>query len=96
MAYFIGISWKYFNFWMLDGIPNYNRYSLKQFSANGTHLKYGNGKTCFEIFYVQAEKAGSTKIMLPYNTDDAVSAYEISGNNVDGFVVTCFLLRQPH
>lgn len=69
---------------------------LKQFSANGTHLKYGNGKTCFEIFYVQAEKAGSTKIMLPYNTDDAVSAYEISGNNVDGFVVTCSLLRQPH
>lgn len=69
---------------------------LKQFSANDTHLKYDNGKTHFEIFYIQAEKADNTKIILPYNTDDAVSAYEISGNNVDGFVVTCSLLRQPH
>ncbi len=76
-------------------LEEYIKY-LKQFSANGEHLKYDNGKTHFEIFYVQAEKADITKIMLPYNTDDAVSAYEISGNNVDGFVVTCSLLRQPH
>lgn len=69
---------------------------LKQFSANGEHLKYDNGKTHFEIFYVQAEKAGSTKIMFPCHTNGAAPAYEISGNNVDGFVVTCSLLRQPH
>lgn len=62
---------------------------LKQFSANGTHLKYDNARTHFEIFYVQAEKAGSTKIMLPYHIDGAAPAYEISGNNADGFVVTC-------
>ena len=69
---------------------------LKQFSANDTHLKYDNGKTHFEIFYIQAEKADNTKIMLPCHTDGAAPAYEISGNNVDGFVVTCSLLRQPH
>ena len=62
---------------------------LKQFSANGEHLKYDNGRTYFEIFYVQAKKAGSTKIILPYHTDGAAPAYEISGNNIDGFVVTC-------
>ncbi len=64
---------------------------LKQFSANGEHLKYDNGRTYFEIFYVQAKKAGSTKIILPYHTDGAAPAYEISGNNVDGFVVTCIM-----
>ncbi len=62
---------------------------LKRFSANGEHLKYDNDRTHFEIFYVQSEKACNTKIMLPYHTDDAAPAYEISGNNVDGFVVTC-------
>ena len=66
---------------------------LKQFSANGTRLEYDNDRTRFEIFYAQSEKAGSTKIMLPYHTDGAAPAYEISGNNADGFIITCAYKR---
>ena len=61
MAYFIGISWKYFNFWMLDGIPNYNRYSLNVLSRKVKELesKFGNLK---KVVYDVINKGNSSAV----------------------------------
>ena len=38
----------------------------------------------FESYFVPAEEEGNTLIPVPEN----VKGYDISGNNVDGFIVT--------
>ena len=38
----------------------------------------------WEIYFVPADPSGVTKVPVPKYLE-----YEISGNNVDGFIVTC-------
>lgn len=55
---------------------------LRDFSRRGQPYKFNSGKRTFEIFYTLAEE-GQTVIELPEST-----MYQISGNNIDGFIVT--------
>lgn len=54
---------------------------LKQFPQNGPHLVETCGSRPFEIYYLPAEQAGRRR-------QEDSSLYEISGNNVDGYIVT--------
>lgn len=56
---------------------------LKEFPFSGEHLKTRQGDTDYEIYYVPAEET-DTQIPVPEG-----DTYRISGNNVDGFIVTC-------
>ena len=52
---------------------------MKSIFTASNNIKYG-------IYYNKAEK--ETKVQIPLNENDEQYSYEISGNNVDGFVVT--------
>lgn len=55
---------------------------IKQFSCQSP-LRWTKGSQVTEIFYTEAFQTGTTAITLPED-----SLYTISGNNVDGFIVT--------
>lgn len=55
---------------------------LKGYPFNINHLKIASDGKNYEVYYVEATE-GTTQIYVP--TD---KSYEISGNNVDGFIVT--------
>lgn len=55
---------------------------IKRFPYEGEHFEIELGKQVIEIFYVNSSSA-LTLIELP---DDSI--YQVSGNNMDGFVVT--------
>lgn len=67
-------------------LEEYTEY-IKQYPFEEGHLQVtdGNGIT-YEIYYVAAEEEGFTSVPVPKDRP-----YEISGNNVDGFVVTVTL-----
>ena len=46
-------------------------------------LDYEAGGKSYRIYYVPAEKSGSTDVSVPTDKE-----YSISGNNMDGFIVT--------
>lgn len=57
---------------------------IREFKFNEKHLKIVNDNMDIEIFFV--EKTGSiTQIMI-----DSCQKYDVSGNNIDGFIVTVF------
>ena len=59
---------------------------LRQFPYQGKHLQVtGTDRRPYEIYYVAADGAG-TSVPVPSNR-----AYRISGNNLDGFIVTVTL-----
>ena len=55
---------------------------IKQFSWKSP-LRWTKGSLVTEVFYTEAFQTGTTAITLPED-----SLYMISGNNVDGFIVT--------
>ncbi|MCH5199163.1 MAG: M15 family metallopeptidase [Oscillospiraceae bacterium] len=55
---------------------------IKFFRENGKYIFHGKNKTEIEIYYVPASNE-KTELSLPES-----SAYQISGNNTDGFIVT--------
>jgi D-alanyl-D-alanine dipeptidase/carboxypeptidase len=61
---------------------------IKDFTYNRTHLKINSGGQCFEIFYVPVSPSRPAYVDIP---DD--STYAVSGNNVDGVVVTLRMVR---
>jgi D-alanyl-D-alanine dipeptidase/carboxypeptidase len=56
---------------------------LKGFPSTGQHLIISHHEHSFEIFYVDLSASVRVRIMLPEN-----SLYQISGNNVDGIIIT--------
>jgi len=57
---------------------------LNTFPFNKNHLYVSDfDGTEYEIYYMKAEEDGPTNVPVPKNRE-----YEISGNNVDGFIVT--------
>jgi D-alanyl-D-alanine dipeptidase/carboxypeptidase len=58
---------------------------LRMFSFEGERLAYAGEGWRAEIYYVAAQEAGDTAVPVP-----DCEAYTISGNNVDGFVVTVY------
>lgn len=55
---------------------------LRDFTVDGEHASVSVGSQYYEIYFVPAE-SGNTAVPVPKN-----GAYTISGNNVDGFIVT--------
>lgn len=56
---------------------------IKQYPYGGKPLQWSKDGQTMEIFYVEADRTGMTSIKLPED-----SVYLVSGNNVDGFIVT--------
>lgn len=56
---------------------------LKNYPWEGEHLRCGGESGMYEIYYVAANPSGSTKVPVPPDGE-----YRVSGNNVDGFIVT--------
>jgi len=50
-------------------------------------LRINNGATSYGVYYVPANSNGETKFSVPSDPN----SYEVSGNNMDGFVVTVTL-----
>ena len=50
---------------------------------NEDPLEVEAGKKLYQVYYVPANKTGDTEVPLPSN-----KTYSVSGNNVDGFIVT--------
>lgn len=57
---------------------------VKRYSAKAP-LRWESGRERAEIFYVTAGEDGRTEVVLPEGV-----TYQVSGNNVDGFIVTCW------
>lgn len=55
---------------------------IKEYEFNDKHLLVNDGEINYEIYFV---KAASDKVRVPVPKN---SKYEISGNNIDGFIVT--------
>ena len=53
---------------------------------NGTVLEYSTSELKYHIYYVPVDPDGELKIPVP-----AGGQYEVSGNNVDGFIVTAIV-----
>ncbi len=53
---------------------------------NGTVLGYTNAGVTYRIYYVPVSADGSFTVPVPTS-----GSYEISGNNVDGFIVTAIV-----
>ena len=56
---------------------------LKSYTLMGEHLLVTAGEKEYEIYFVPATE-GTTQIYVPSDGN-----YNVSGNNVDGFIVTC-------
>jgi D-alanyl-D-alanine dipeptidase/carboxypeptidase len=63
-------------------LEEYTNY-LKGFPYDGIHLQFHSVRCDFEIYYVPIYQDMLAGIRLPEKTP-----YQVSGNNVDGFVVT--------
>jgi D-alanyl-D-alanine carboxypeptidase len=55
---------------------------LKDYSFDKKHLEINNGRSLYEVYYIKAQE-GTTSVYVPKNSE-----YSVSGNNVDGFIVT--------
>lgn len=56
---------------------------MKQFPYNEKHLRIKSCSGDWEIFYLPADETGETTVTIP---SDVI--YLVSGNNVDGFIIT--------
>lgn len=63
-------------------LEEYENY-IRQFTYPNSYLRVNIHGDVFKIYYVPASAEGKTKIPVP-----VVGAYQISGNNSDGFIVT--------
>ena len=59
---------------------------LKQFEFDKQHLEVDFQGQNYEIYYVKANENQLTQVPVPKGRD-----YSISGNNVDGFIITAEL-----
>ena len=62
---------------------------IKGYPYQGEHLMLNNAKHSIEIFYVNASDPSQTMVALPEDIP-----YQISGNNVDGFIITLWRKRE--
>lgn len=64
---------------------------LKQFSYEKNCLLYQSGKKEFEVSYLPALPASNTTLMI-----EADTPYLLSGNNMDGYIVTRWKDKKEH
>lgn len=56
---------------------------IKEYTFDTKHLEINTDTSAYEVYYIQSEESGNTKVYVPKNSE-----YSISGNNIDGFIVT--------
>lgn len=56
---------------------------LENYEFDKKHLEINTDTYAYEVYYIRAETEGNTKVYVPKNSE-----YSISGNNIDGFIVT--------
>lgn len=56
---------------------------VKNYTFDGEHLKVAGTDKNYEIYYVSADPSSNTDIPVPGD-----KTYSVSGNNIDGFIVT--------
>ena len=56
---------------------------LENYEFDKKHLEINTDTYAYEVYYIRAETEGDTKVYVPKNSE-----YSISGNNIDGFIVT--------
>ncbi len=56
---------------------------IKGYTYNSDHLKVAGPDKNYEVYYFPADLSANTEVAVPTN-----KTYEISGNNIDGFIVT--------
>lgn len=56
---------------------------LRDYTLDTAPLRYTNGDTTYEIYYIPAAETGDTEVVIPKN-----AIYTVSGNNTDGFILT--------
>ena len=61
---------------------------LKSYPYNGNHYHFRLKDTCIDVSYLEAEKETDTYIEI----DDNIS-YSVSGNNIDGYIITEWRMR---
>ena len=64
---------------------------LRKYPYSGEHLEFSDDKNDYEIYFVAADDS-SEKTSIPVPNGER---YEISGNNVDGFIVTVYKGQKP-
>ncbi|RJX36888.1 D-alanyl-D-alanine carboxypeptidase family protein [Paenibacillus pinisoli] len=62
---------------------------VKSFEFEGEWLEWDSEGLRAAAYYVRAEETGPTEIPLP-----ACGSYQVSGNNVDGFIVTVYGMNE--
>ncbi len=56
---------------------------IKSYTYDSDHLKIAGPDKNYEVYYVPADMSANTEVAVPKD-----KTYEISGNNIDGFIVT--------
>lgn len=89
-----GIAWEPWHFRYIgyphSAIMQQNQFSLEEyiehlrdFPEHGQHLRFEDEGHAAEIFYIRAQESSVTTVSLPDELP-----YQLSGNNVDGWVCT--------
>ena len=60
--------------------------AVKAYTPDTQPLSITVGDAEYAVFYVKANESGTTDVAIP-----SCQSYTISGNNMDGFIVTCQL-----
>ncbi len=68
-------------------LEEYIRY-LKNFPYKGSHLKFFNYEYYYEIFYISLSQLRKSSVIIPADV-----SCQISGNNIDGFIITLRKLK---
>ena len=64
---------------------------IRKHPYDGTHLEFSDNENDYEVYFVASDD-GEEKTNVPVPTG---TRYEISGNNVDGFIVTVYKGQKP-
>lgn len=57
---------------------------IKNYAFGTNSLKISCYSKNYEVYYIKAKTEGNTEVFVPNNNN-----YTLSGNNIDGFIVTC-------
>lgn len=64
---------------------------IRKHPYDGNHLEFNDGENDYEVYFVASDDgADKTNVPVPTGT-----RYEISGNNIDGFIVTVYKGQKP-
>ena len=83
---YVGYAHAYYMYKNALCLEEYLELLSANYKYNGEHLRFvGDDGNSYEVYYVEA-KGGETKVPVPTNYE-----YSVSGDNINGFIVTVYL-----